>query len=54
MAGDMSGNIALAYPLLLKNPYFSFLKMSFLGKNLVVVYFNANFAIKIITKWGLK
>lgn len=37
-----------------KNNIFSLPKMNFLGKNLAVVYFSANFAIKIITKNGLK
>lgn len=47
-------NIASSHPLLSKNPYFSLLKTSFLGKNLVVVYFSANFVTEIITKCGLK
>ena len=47
-------NIASSHPLLSKNPYFSLHKTSFLGKNLVVVYFSANFATEIISKWELK
>lgn len=47
-------NIASSQPLLSKNPYFSLHKTSFFGKNLVVVYFSANFATEIISKWELK
>lgn len=37
-----------------KIQYFPLPQMNFLGKNLAMVYFSANFAIKIITKWRLK
>lgn len=50
----MTGEKVSVCPILLKNPYFLLPKMSFLGKNWVIVYFSANFARKIIAKCVLK